>query len=144
MCAVRTPVLLGDYASYSPWLSSLEAKLEHILTGDGALQGICSALRRCAFCCEEVLFCWPGWDGEGLLCTCRTQHETMPGLQHSLLTLSSVTSEGDPTFLLCLLCCESPVGLPLLAQQFRFPVSFFYPSSYVSLFLFSCLHSFFW
>lgn len=29
-----------------------------------------------------------------------------------------------PTFLLC---CDSPVGLTLLVQQFRFPVSFCYP-----------------
>lgn len=53
-----------------------------------------SALRRHALCCEKVLFCWSGWNAEGLLCTCEAQQHDRPEL-HSLCSLAP---ESDPDF----------------------------------------------
>lgn len=65
------------------------------------LRGMLSALRRHAFFCEEVFFCWSEWDAEGLLCT----YKGTPGLNFT--TLCSLAPE-DVWFFSCAVNLHGP------------------------------------
>lgn len=60
-----------------------------------------SALRRHAFCCQEIFFSWSEWNAERLLCTCKDQQHARPELHPYMFF-------GTRGCLIFQLCCEYP------------------------------------